>query len=175
MNIALSEQIMKCVSTDTLRIGLRTFDQREAVHRSSYSGQGNPALEWLETSNVLDPTVHAVVDDSIKRRTSLVLEGVHIVPSPTLINKWISAGGQGVGILLVVSDYNAHRELIHLRGKFARKPATAQLEAFHRIRSIQEHMISLASLHGWLQIEQDLTPDPVDIVSNYFTTFNKPH
>jgi len=34
-----------------------------------------------------------------------------------------------------------------------------------RIRLIQDEMIKLASAHGWLMMEQELGPNPMDIVA----------
>jgi 2-phosphoglycerate kinase len=169
MKIALSEGIMKCVSTDTIRQVVRSFDQRDAVHRSSYGGEGDPVQDWKETSDVLNSAILSVVDDAIKRNNSLVLEGVHLQPTSDILERWRMKGGESIGILLIVTDANAHRELIDLRGKFARKPATAQIQSFQRIRTIQEAMIEMANQSDdWMLFEQNLQPNPVDVVWKYF-------
>lgn len=170
MNIALSEGIMKCVSTDTIRQVLRTFDTSDAVHRSSYSGSGDPSSQWLETASSLQPAIISVVDDAIKRGNSLVLEGVHIVPSGDIIDRWRKSNGLALGVLLVITDEEAHRKLIYRRGKISKKGAAAQLEAFTRIREIQRRMIEKAKIlhEDWIIVEQQLEPDPADIVNDFF-------
>ena len=168
MNIALSEGIMKCISTDTLRQVMRSFTSHDAIHRSSYSGSGHAATQWLETAAVLNPAIVSVVDDSIKRRNSLVLEGVHIVPGNDIIRRWEEAHGFGVGVLLVISDQEAHRKLIYQRGKILKTGAKGQLDAFNRIREIQSTMIERAEKHNWMIIEQQLAPNPMDAISEYF-------
>lgn len=169
MKIALSEGIMKCVSTDTIRQVVRSFDERDAVHRSSYSGNGEPVEDWKETCDVLTSAILSVVDDAIKRNNSLVLEGVHLQPTNEILERWRRKGGESIGILLVVPDANAHQELIDLRGKFARKPATTQIQSFQRIRTIQEAMIEMANQSDdWMIFEQNLQPNPVDVVWKYF-------
>lgn len=170
MNIALSEGIMKCVSTDTIRQVIRSYSNDNSIHRSSYSGNNNPINDWLETSNVLNNAILSVVNDAIDRNNSLVLEGVHLQPNSDIINLWKSKGGEALGILLVVTDPVAHQELIDIRGKLARKPATAQIQSFQRIRAIQDHMIQMASNHDWMIVEQNLQPDPVDLVWKYFSS-----
>lgn len=161
---------MKSVSTDTIRQVMRSFDNSEAVHRSSYSGSGDPSSQWLETAASLQPAIISVVDDAIKRGNSLVLEGVHIVPTGEIIDRWRKANGLAVGVLLVISDQEAHRKLIYQRGKISKNGAAGQLEAFTRIREIQSCMIDKAKNHkDWMIIEQQLAPDPADLINNYFS------
>lgn len=165
MSIALNEGILKCISTDSVRQIMRTFDQTPALHRSSYSGNGDPVTQWLECCNVLEDSIESLVDDAIRRGVSIVLEGVHVVPSSKLIDKWTAAGGTALGCALVIQDADAHKDLIFRRGEITKKGAESQMKAFSRIRNIQSEMIRLAELHNWFLIEQKLEPDPIDIIS----------
>lgn len=91
MAVALDHGILKCVSTDTMRQVMRSFVAAEltpALHRSSY------ARSWQETCTVLHTNVEGLVDDAIKRGISIVVEGVHIVPSNEFTKKWEDAGGK---------------------------------------------------------------------------------
>ena len=77
--MALDQGILKCISTDTVRAVMRSFVSREispALHRSSYSGDGDPVLNWRETTVALEASVEALVVDAINRGVSLVVEGV---------------------------------------------------------------------------------------------------
>jgi 2-phosphoglycerate kinase len=121
MSIALRQNILKCISTDTIREVTRRFDQSPAVMRSSYEGNDDPVVNWRECCNALNTGIDAVVDDAKRRGTSLVLEGVHIIPSNYLIDRWKASGGQAVGILLAISDEEAHRGLIFKRGEMTKK------------------------------------------------------
>ena len=84
MAVALDQGILKCVSTDTVRQVMRSFVAAEvspALHRSSYAGAfegDDPVRSWRETCTVLSASVEALVDDSIARGVSLVVEGVHV-------------------------------------------------------------------------------------------------
>lgn len=168
MSLALNKGIVKCVSTDTIREVLRTYHQNdnEALNRSSYSGRGDPVEQWKETCAVLDDSIHRLVDDGIKRGTSLVLEGVHIVPSNELIQKWRTHGGVACGVVLSIPSEEAHYEVLAHRGEITRKGAEKQLKAFPRIRKIQEEMRRLGDLHGWLSIEQKIEKDPIVTISD---------
>lgn len=144
MNVALSQGILKCISTDSIRQVMRAFDTTPALHRSSYAGTSDPILDWREACEVLSKGINSIVEDSLKRRTSLVLEGVHLIPTATFINKWVEGGGKAVGILLVIPDRESHISLLQKRGKFLNKSAESQINSISRIRAIQTAMTNLA-------------------------------
>lgn len=162
MEVAISQGILKCISTDSVRQILRTFDSSPALHRSSYSGEGDPVENWKECCTVLESSIDNLVNDAIVRGVSLVLEGVHIVPSSKIIDRWIESGGIAAGCVLTITDSDTHRTLISRRGEITQKGANAQIKAFSRIRVIQEEMIRLGRLHKWILIEQKVEPDPID-------------
>jgi len=84
MKVALTHGILKCISTDSIREVMRTFDAHSpALHRSSYQGAGDPVLDWRECCDALSAPVDALVADALRRGVSLVLEGVHVVPDNT--------------------------------------------------------------------------------------------
>lgn len=165
MSLALGQGILRCLSTDSVRQVMRTFDKSPALHRSSYSGSGDAVTEWLECCQVLDESVNSLVDDAMNRGISLVMEGVHIVPNNNIVDRWVARGGRALGCLLTIKDEKAHRNLIYNRGEITTKGAEQQIKAFSRIRIIQDEMIRLAIQHKWLLIEQRLEPDPIDIVT----------
>jgi 2-phosphoglycerate kinase len=134
--------------------------------RSSYEGSDDPVVNWKEACNALNTGVDAIVDDARKRGVSLVLEGVHILPSNYLIDRWKSSGGVAVGVLLAISDAEAHRGLIFKRGEMTKRGEEKKMKQFERIRAIQDEMVSMAVKNNWLIIEQRLEPDPVDIVAD---------
>lgn len=109
-----------------------------------------------------------MVDDSIKRGTSMVLEGVHVVPGDALLQRWTSKGGVAVGCVLTIPDAEVHRAVIERRGEILRKGATGQLKSISRIRAIHDEMHRLGQLHGWTIIEQKprLEPKPIDLISS---------
>jgi 2-phosphoglycerate kinase len=116
--------------------------------------------------HVLEGSVDALVSDAIKRGVSIVLEGVHIIPSNLLIDRWRASGGVALGCLLTIKDAEAHRSLIFHRGEITRKGEEKKMRMFSRIRTIQDEMIKLATENDWLMIEQKLEPDPIEIVTS---------
>lgn len=169
MSVALRQGILKCISTDTIRQVLRTYNNSPALHRSSYSGEDDPVMNWLECCDILQDSINSLVTDAIQRGSSLVLEGVHMIPSNILIDKWIQNGGSAIGCVLTISNQENHRHLIIQRGKFSGKGAEQQVKAFQRIRTIQEEMLNLAQVHNWLIVEQQLQQDPVEIINKNLT------
>jgi 2-phosphoglycerate kinase len=171
MSVALDQDILRCISTDTVRAVMRSFiapDISPALHRSSYTPAfegDDPVGSWRETCSVLEKSVEGLVDDAIRRGVSLVVEGVHVVPGNKLIQRWEDSGGIAMGCLLTIKDADAHKALLYRRGEITRKGEKKKIQAFDRVRVIQEGMIQLAEEANWLLIEQKLEPDPLEMVA----------
>ena len=102
----------------------------------------------------------------IQRGVSLVVEGVHVVPGDELIRKWEASGGVALGILLTVTDEEAHKSMLVKRGAMTGKGENEKLLKFERVRAIQDDMIRLAKEADWLRVEQNLRPDPLEQVAS---------
>jgi 2-phosphoglycerate kinase len=174
MSVALDQGILKCISTDTIRAVMRSFVAEEispALHRSSYAPSGHkgddPVRSWRETCTVLDHSIQGLVDDALSRGVSLVVEGVHVVPSCRLIQRWEDCGGVAIGVLLTVTDEENHKSLLRRRGFITGNVDAEEkkMKSMERVRLIQDEMIRLAKECGWLQIEQKLEPDPLEVVA----------
>jgi 2-phosphoglycerate kinase len=169
MQTALSQGILKCVSTDTVRTVMRSFVSKEispALHRSSYDGDGDAIVDWRECCSVLEGSIEALVCDAIERGVGLVVEGVHLVPSNKLIQMWKKAGGVAIGVVLKISDEKAHETLINQRGEITKKGEEKKIRSFGRIRAIQDELVRLAEESEWLLIEQKLKPEPIEIIGS---------
>jgi 2-phosphoglycerate kinase len=168
MTVALNQNILRCVSTDTIREVTRTISvsQSAALMRSSYEGDGDAVENWNECCTALDSGIDGLVKDAMRRGTSLVVEGVHIRPSNELLNRWRKGGGVALGCLLMIRDAEAHKSLIFKRGEITKKGEDKKLKAFERIRNIQSAMFKMAVACDWQLIEQKLEPDPLDIVTS---------
>lgn len=173
MSVALDQGILKCISTDTVRAVMRSFVAEKvspALHRSSYAQAfdgDDPVRSWHETCNVLSASVESLIDDALDRGTSIVVEGVHVVPSRHFIDKWTAGGGVAMGCILQIRDEEKHKAQLRRRG-FITGVAEAEekkIKSFDRIRLIQEEMMLLAKESGWVQIEQRTAPDPLDLIA----------
>jgi len=160
MNVALSEGILKCVSTDSVREVMRQFhskDEDPALHRSSFDGCGVPVQDYMESCHAVDLGIDAIVKDAWKRGQSLVLEGVHLMPSRKLLDMWQEKGGEAMGVLLIIDDAEQHRSLIFSRGELLKKPADKQLLYFERIRAIQAELERRAHEADWKVVKQEVS------------------
>jgi len=172
MSVALDQGILKCISTDTVRAVMRSFvseDISPALHRSSYAAAfegDDPVRSWRETCSVLATSVEGLIDDAMKRRQSIVVEGVHVVPCNKLIEKWREMGGTAIGCILQIANEEKHKKQLRRRGVMTgvHEAEEDKIAHFHRIRCIQDEMIRLAKENDWLQIEQRTAPDPLDVV-----------
>ena len=147
----------KVASTDTIREALRTqFDaeQEPALHRSSFEPAGGGVVEdWHDTVEVLSDAVQAVVDRAASKRSDLLLEGVHIIPSSTVLDSWKESGGVATGVLLHVGDEETHRRFIRMRERHNERGMGHYLDNLGRIRVIQDEMLGNAQESGWLVLD----------------------
>ena len=172
MSLALDQGILSCVSTETLRTVMKSFiapDISPALHRSTTfepNGQNeDPIKSWRETCTVLRRSIEELLDETIQKGRSLVLEGSHLIPSDDLMKKWEKSGGTAVGILLEVPSEDIHRSMLLKRGTLLGQDGEEQQKAFQRVRVIQEEMVRLAQSAGWLVVEQNMLPDPMETVA----------
>jgi 2-phosphoglycerate kinase len=175
MTVALDQGILKCISTDTVRAVMRSFvseDVSPALHRSAYAQAfegDDPVRSWKETCKVLVHSVEGLVEDAIARGQSLVVEGVHVVPSTDLIARWKESGGVAIGCVLQISDADEHKAHLLRHGIITDNAKNEQhynIDSFERVRAIQMEMINLAKDASWIQIEQRTAPDPLDIIAS---------
>ena len=133
------------------------------LHRTSYTGQDDPIVNWLECCDAVQDGVDAIVDDSLRRGTSLVLQGVLIKPERRLIDKWVQGGGMAMGTVLSIQEDDLHQKVISSRGKKTGDGgdgAKLRLENFQRIRTIHDETIRMAKANDWLIIHQQPTLQP---------------
>jgi hypothetical protein len=74
MEVALSQSILKCVSTDTVREVARrlTAEPSPALMRSSYDGEGDPVVDWNDCCSAISAGVDALVkDDKAEKELSI--------------------------------------------------------------------------------------------------------
>lgn len=135
---------------------------------STDDGTDDPVKSWIETCKVLESSVDSLIEDSIQRKVSLVLEGVSIYPHRKWIDKFVQAGGTACGVLLVVSKEETHKNLLLKRGFMTGNTGAEEkkLKSFDRVRLIQDEMVRSAKENGWVIIEQRVDPDPLDVVAD---------
>ncbi|MDP6661501.1 MAG: AAA family ATPase [Candidatus Thalassarchaeaceae archaeon] len=163
--LASSLGFCKVAATDTIREVLRTqFDvnQEPALHRSSFEPAGNGAIaDWHATVAVLSEGVAAIIDRALGKEGDLLLEGVHFIPGPKVMESWRAAGGAACGVVLNVPDEGSHMEMILRREHHNGRAASHYLGNLGRIRTIQDEMVRNAEASGWIVIDVPADEDPI--------------
>ena len=150
--------ITRVMPTDAIRNVIRAFfshDFMPVVHYSSFeAGQTVDAAEvgdadpdivgYLRQVASVRTGVSAIVDRALGESTSMVLEGVHLIPG--------SLGAEArsrcvlVEAVVAIQDEEAHRSHFTLRGDD--RPATRYLRRFEQIRKLQDHLVERARAQG---------------------------
>jgi 2-phosphoglycerate kinase len=164
--------IPRLVSSDSLRQALRSLISPElspALHRSSFSAweaellPGERASAAPERKRVirgfqrqvqqLATALFAVVSRNIEESTSVVLEGIHLVPGFTPVERF--SGATVVELVFVVSDPEVHRNHFSTREAKtdARRSSKNYLEHFAEIRILQDFILGRAEEEGVPVIE----------------------
>ena len=99
-------------------------------------------------SQQLAAALAAVMTRSVVEATSVVIEGVHLLPG--LLPKINPRDATLVHIILVVSDEGAHRHYFELRDKQTgqRRKGQRYLDHFEEIRIIHDFMLERAKAEG---------------------------
>ena len=158
--------ITRVVATDQVRQVVRAFFSHEfmpAVHHSSFDvARAVPALfegpdatvqGFLQQVGDIAPGVDALVERAVSERGRIVIEGVHLlpeVPDARLCEQAVTAR-----VLLAVRDEQAHRAHFYMRGLESPRPPQRYLEAFDRIRTLQNFLIERAQQSGIPILDED--------------------
>jgi 2-phosphoglycerate kinase len=157
--------ITRVMATDQVRQVVRAFFSREfmpAVHHSSFDvaqqssiaeGNGDGTVEgFLRQVEDIAPGIDALVERAVSEGSRIVIEGVHVlpdVPSARMRERAIT-----VQALLAVRDEQAHRAHFYMRGLQVPRPPERYLEAFDRIRTLQDYLIERAETAGVPTIDE---------------------
>ncbi len=147
--------IVRVTSTDAVRQALRSLigaDLAPVLHESSYTAwlaellpEERPDATPKRKAVVrgfqqqvlqLGTAIRAIVERNVTESTSLVMEGIHVVPG---VSHAPVAGAVMVELMLVVGDERIHRERFGVReGRTgARRPQAPYVEHFAEIRMVQ--------------------------------------
>lgn len=155
--------IRRMVSSDTIREALRSLINPQLspeLHASSYTAWRAELLPDEEDDNrprrkrvirgyqaqsqQLAAALSAVVKRSVTEATSVIIEGVHLLPG--LLPSIAPQDATLVYLILVASDEDAHRRYFELRDKQTgqRRDGQGYLDHFEEIRIIHDFMLERA-------------------------------
>jgi 2-phosphoglycerate kinase len=149
--------ISRVIATDAIRNVIRAFFSHEfmpVVHYSSFEvgttvdpdevGDADPDIVgYLRQVASVRTGVVAIVERAIKEGTSMILEGVHLLPG-TIATQ--ASGCVVVEAVVAIEDQAVHRSHFSLRG--GDRPATRYLDRFEQIRKLQQHLVERAHTRG---------------------------
>lgn len=158
--IAARLGITRVVATDQVRQVVRAFfshDFMPAVHHSSFDvaralggrsvdGAHATVAGFLRQVEDITPGIDALLERAVSEDTPLVVEGVHLLPKPP--DPELRRRAVVAQALLAVRDMDSHRAHFHMRGVQASRPPQRYLEAFDRIRALQDYLIERAEEAG---------------------------
>lgn len=163
--------LVRLISTDTIREVMRAFFSRNlmpAIHYSSYDadravriplGEGldSHVAGFMEQVEMVNVGLRAVLIRAIKERTSMVVEGVHIVPGVLTAGQerdW-AEDGLVLSVVVGVRDPELHRGhfLVRERETSGRRAVMRYLKGFEDIRRIQEFVLQQAECEGTLVVD----------------------
>lgn len=174
--------VVRIISTDSIREVMRAFFSESlmpSIHYSSYeadkavriplgSGFDPHVVGFMEQVEMVNVGVSAVLDRSIKERTSLVVEGVHVVPGMLA-----TAGARErmedalfLPMVVAVGDRDLHRSrfLVREQETSGRRVFARYLKGFEEIRKIQDFVLERAETEGTLVVDNVSIDDTVGTV-----------
>ena len=155
--------IRRLVSTDSIRQALRSLISTElspVLHSSSYTAWRAELLPAERATAIpkrkgvirgfqaqvqqLRPALSAIVERNIREATSLVMEGIHLVPG--ISPAGLSDGATVVEVVLKVEDEQDHARHFSLREiqTEAKRDRQSYLEHLTEIRMLQRFIVGMA-------------------------------
>jgi len=171
--------LLRIIATDSIREVMRAFFSESlmpSIHYSSYdsdravrmplgSDLNSHVVGFMEQVEMVNVGVQAVLGRSIKERTSLVVEGVHMVPGMLPAAKPGGAREDALILAMVVAvkDADLHRShfLVRERETSGRRVLARYLKGFPEIRRIQEFILERAEAEGTLVIDNVSIDDAI--------------
>ena len=172
--------LVRLISTDTVREVMRAFFSRSlmpAIHYSSYDadravriplggGLDTHVAGFMEQVEMVNVGLQAVLSRAIKERTSMVIEGVHIVPGMMTAQEGSLEDALILRMVVTVADADLHMGhfLVRERETSGRRAVKRYLKGFEDIRMIQDFIVRQAQAEGTLIVDNVSIDDAVGTV-----------
>jgi 2-phosphoglycerate kinase len=148
--------ITRVSSTDFIRQILRSV-VAEAIapelSRSSFEldqGSGRDGArsysEFERQAHEVLVGVRATIDRAVAEGTSIILEGIHLLPG--LIDRTSERHALVVPVVLVVEGEDEHEDRFALRAQTSQRPAQRYDDGLAAIRALQRHLVDCARRDG---------------------------
>jgi 2-phosphoglycerate kinase len=170
LDLAARLAISHIVGTDTIREVMRKVLSTELVpslHSSSYAAHesmkeyvspiyNRSVIGFEEQARLVVSGIESVIARALTEGISIIIDGVHILPS--IMDPKLLKSPNIIPVFLHLSSEEDHMMRFHERAKtqVMRKPLEDYLEHFEGIRTIQDHLLEQARIHGIPLIENML-------------------
>lgn len=184
LEVALRLGIRRVLSTDAIRQVMRIMlspDLSPSLHVSSFDAHRSLGLDGEGGSRVVDGFqqqtalvsvgVRAMLDRAIEEHTSLVLDGVSIVPGQIDLESY-AASAHVISLLIGRLDEQAF--LGHFRGRGTEAPRRGMKryrQNFDSILEIQNHLLELADQHDVPIVDNRSVESSVPLVIRHVVEF----
>lgn len=153
--------VVRVVATDAIREVMRALFSRElmpTLYTSSFDADSalrEPATRAadkvivgfrLQTAAVA-VGLKALLQRAALERTSVIIEGAHVVPGFFDLSPWEDQV-LAVPVIITVDDEDLHRSLFLFRSVDSSRPAERYLRGFENIRKLHRYIKSQALSHG---------------------------
>lgn len=154
--------LTRTVNTDSIREVMRAMLSKQlmpAIYNSSFDAWKSLRVPLPKTT---DPVIigfreqaaavivgiRAIIDRAIREGTSMVIEGVHLIPGA--IDSQFGGNAFVMHLIIGVEDENMHRSHFYIRGieTEGTRPFRRYRENFGNIRRIGQYIEGLAAEHG---------------------------
>ena len=173
--------IHRVLSTDSIRQVMRLMLSRDlvpAIHASSYDAHQelaealpgeDPVLAGFEAqAGTVSVGVRAMIDRAIEENSSLILDGVSIVPGMVDLEPYRERA-HVVFLLVATLDEGAFRARFEARGRQSQRPPHRYLQHLQAILRIQDHLLELADRHHVPIVDNDLRDASVLSIIKHLT------
>lgn len=147
--------ITRVSATDMIRQVLRAFISHDAmpdVHYSSFDANQAVRLDTTAEDPLLAGFarqaehvavgIKALVQRAVLEQTSIIVEGIHAVPGA--FEGLAELDAVVIEVVVAIEDEELHRSHFYARGESPSRVASRYLDAFDRIRKLQNYMIERA-------------------------------
>lgn len=174
--------IGRLVSTDSIREALRSLISKElspVLHASTFAAWKAELLPaesvglrpspkrvirgFMSQVRMLGPAIEGIIDRNLNEASSLVLEGVQLVPGSSMVTDG-HIDAQVVSLLLVVKDEQSHRDHFALRERqtASKRLQQSYVKHFREVRLLQDYLMDQARNSGTAIIDADDFDDAVE-------------
>ncbi len=165
MELARRLDIMTVISTDIIREIMRSLFSNEIlpmIHTSSYNaykklwmplaeGKNQETIAFREQALRVNAGIRGLIKRSVQEKTSLIINGVHILPD--ILDSSDVQKARIIKVFLYVSKKDEHKKRFYIRGAHSEeRTARKYLQNFSTIRRIQNYINKRAKARGFLRV-----------------------